>query len=251
MQTLPATQDHCICMWSQVGSDINTHFTGCLSKLTHNRPFHTEIGKFRNIQCVNHGKKAYYLYTSALLGASTTMTRPRVWHSITHSTRNCWCVEVILLLTMLKQLPHFCEVMLAKFVFYWKTSIWKCLFRRVCTHAGTSCIPAQMHNDCEIPLMSLPTSNCWDRMIYCYILVSFLTLTNVNHRLFSAYEYFTCASFFRSRSKLCVVPNLYPICSQSSSFLLAFQMWQFWWGMLVCAKFNQNRPRNTQNYISK
>ena len=67
-----------------------------------NRPFHTETGKFRNIQCVNHGEKGY---ASALPGASTTMTTPRVWHSITHSTRNCWRVEVILLCTTLKTTP--------------------------------------------------------------------------------------------------------------------------------------------------
>ena len=63
------------------------------------RHFHTEIGKFWNIQCVNH------LYASALLGASTTMTTPRVWHSITHSTRNCWGLVVILLFTTLKTTP--------------------------------------------------------------------------------------------------------------------------------------------------
>ena len=44
----------------------------------------------------------YYLYVSALLGASTTMTTPRMWHSITHGTQNFWRVEVNLLFTTLK-----------------------------------------------------------------------------------------------------------------------------------------------------
>ena len=50
-------------------------------------------------------RRGYYLYASALLGASTTLTTPRVWHSITHSTRNCWRVDVILLFTTLKTTP--------------------------------------------------------------------------------------------------------------------------------------------------
>ena len=52
-------------------------------------------------------RRGYHLYASALLGASTTMTTttPRVWHCITHSTRNCWRVEVILLFTALKTTP--------------------------------------------------------------------------------------------------------------------------------------------------
>ena len=66
------------------------------------RPFHTEIGKFRNIQCVNHGEEVTRL---PLLGASTIMTTPHMWYSITHSTRNCWRVEVNLLFTMLKTTP--------------------------------------------------------------------------------------------------------------------------------------------------
>ena len=52
-------------------------------------------------------RRGYHLYTSASLGAPTTMTTttPRVWHSITHSTRNCWRIEVILLFTELKTTP--------------------------------------------------------------------------------------------------------------------------------------------------
>ena len=88
-----------------------------------NRPFHTEIRKFGNIQCVNHSEKGYYLYASTLVGASTTMTTPRVWHSITH--RIVGASRLIYYLLRSKQLPRFCE----KFVFYRKTSIWKCLYQ--------------------------------------------------------------------------------------------------------------------------
>ena len=44
-------------------------------------------------------------YVSVLPGASTNMTTPCVWHSIRHSTRNCWRVEVNLLFTTLKTTP--------------------------------------------------------------------------------------------------------------------------------------------------
>ena len=39
------------------------------------------------------------------------MTTPRVWYSITHNARNCWCVEVILLIT--QENSRSCEIMLA------------------------------------------------------------------------------------------------------------------------------------------
>ena len=55
--------------------------------------------------CVRHWWRGYYLYASVLLGASTTMTTPCVWHSITHNTWNCWYVEILLLFTMLKTTP--------------------------------------------------------------------------------------------------------------------------------------------------
>ena len=72
---------------------------------TLNRPFHTEIGKFGIFSAWTVAKRLLSL-RAVLLGAFTTMTTPRMWHSIfMHSTRNCWCVEILLLFTMLKTTP--------------------------------------------------------------------------------------------------------------------------------------------------
>ena len=49
---------------------------------------------------IRHWWRGYQLYASVLLGASTTMTTPRVWHSIMHNTRNCLRLEVVLFTTL-------------------------------------------------------------------------------------------------------------------------------------------------------
>ena len=54
---------------------------------------------------VRHWWRGYYVYASILLGTSTTMTTPCMWHSITHNMQNCWWVKVILCLLRSKQLP--------------------------------------------------------------------------------------------------------------------------------------------------
>ena len=129
------------------------------------------------------------------------MTAPRVGHNITHSTRNCLRVEVILLFTTLKTTPALLWNFASKVPFL--TSIWKCpLHSAYCAETahgsfGVCARACEYHIDWSIFFAGLIRlySSCLvtfqSQFIHCFLLFLFFFLrTKAN--------YFVCLFVFVS-----------------------------------------------------